>query len=92
MINRVRKTKFRIYKKVIRSVLSYGCEAWVMNNRMELALEAFERKILRRIIGPVEENGQWRIRYNQELMEQYCDIDVITYIKTPKTGMGWTCK
>ena len=33
-----------------------------MNNRMELALGVFERKILRRIIGPVKENGQWRIR------------------------------
>ena len=64
-----RKTKFQIYKTVIRSVLCYGYETWVMNNRMELALGVFERKIMRRIIGPVKENGQWRIRYNQELME-----------------------
>jgi hypothetical protein len=27
----------------------------------------FERKIIRRIYGPVMENNVWRIRYNEEL-------------------------
>ncbi|KAJ4440945.1 hypothetical protein ANN_10794 [Periplaneta americana] len=48
---------------------------------VESALGAFERKILRRIIGPVNENGQWEIMYNQEVMEQYRDMDVVTHIK-----------
>jgi len=30
-------------------------------------LGAWERKVLRRIYGPVEEQGMWRIRNDQEL-------------------------
>ncbi|KAJ4444591.1 hypothetical protein ANN_06387 [Periplaneta americana] len=75
-------TKFRIYTTMIRTVLCYRCETWVMNNKIESALGAFERKIMRRIVGPVNENGQWRIRYNQEVMEQYRDMDVVTHINS----------
>jgi hypothetical protein len=35
----------------------------------ENALRSFERKILRRIHGPVQGQDGWRIRYNQELSE-----------------------
>ena len=30
-------------------------------------LMTWERKILRKIYGPTEENGQWRIKTNEEL-------------------------
>jgi len=30
-------------------------------------LRIFERKILRKIYGPVQEGDTWRIRYNEEL-------------------------
>jgi len=33
----------------------------------ETALAVFERKILRKIYGPVKENELWRIRQNNEL-------------------------
>jgi len=33
----------------------------------ERALAVFERKILRKIYGPVKENGLWRIGRNDEL-------------------------
>ena len=33
----------------------------------ERALAVFERKILRKIYGPVKENELWRIRRNDEL-------------------------
>jgi hypothetical protein len=33
----------------------------------ERALDVFERKILHRIYGPVQDKGQWRRRYNKEL-------------------------
>ena len=35
-----------------------------------------EREILRRIFGPVVEEGIWRIGTNQELRELYKDLDV----------------
>jgi len=33
----------------------------------ERALAVFERKLLRKIYGPVKENELWRIRWNDEL-------------------------
>jgi hypothetical protein len=62
-----RKTKVSLYKTVIRTVLCYGSEAWTMIGGAEMALVAFERKILRKIFGPVYINGSWRLRYNEEL-------------------------
>jgi hypothetical protein len=47
----------------------------------ENKLGAFERKILRRIYGPINANGQWRCRYNTELDELYKDIDIVTDVK-----------
>jgi hypothetical protein len=40
-----------------------------------------ERKILRRIHGPVVEEGVWRIRSNQEMKELYKDIHIVAEIK-----------
>jgi hypothetical protein len=47
----------------------------------EMALVAFERKILRKIFGPVCINGSSRLRYNEELYSKYRSADVITHIK-----------
>jgi hypothetical protein len=58
---------------LIRTVLSYGSENWTLSKNSENALSIFERKILRRMYGPVQDNGQWRIRYNKELYELYGD-------------------
>ena len=76
-----RRTKIKIYKTIIRNVICYGSETWVMTKRTEMALGAFERKILRRIFGPVQQNAQWRIRYNDELFNLYKDNDIVTFIK-----------
>jgi hypothetical protein len=59
------KTKVLLYKS--STVLCYGSEAWTMTGGAEIALAAFERKILRKIFGPACINGSWRLRYNEEL-------------------------
>jgi hypothetical protein len=56
-----RKTKIMLYKTLTCSVLMYGCETWVLPQKLENALRAFERKILRKTFGPVNDNGRWRI-------------------------------
>jgi hypothetical protein len=66
-----RKTKIRIYKTIIKPALMYGCETWSLLLNAKIKLGIFERKILRRIYGPINENGQWRCRYNTELYELY---------------------
>ena len=46
---------------LVRPVVTYGSELWTLTMEEERALAAFERKILRKIYGPVRENELWRI-------------------------------
>jgi hypothetical protein len=60
-----RFTKIRLYKTVIHPVLMYGSETWDMTKKIENIINSYERKILRSILGPINDNGTWRIRYNK---------------------------
>jgi hypothetical protein len=53
----------------------------------ERSLRTWERKVLRKIYGPVYENGIWRIRTNKELMALYQELDTVTEIK--KARLKW---
>jgi hypothetical protein len=50
-------------------------------------LLTWERKLLRKIYGAVNEKGQSRIRRNMELYQLYKDLDLITEIK--KQRLHW---
>ena len=77
----ISRTKLRPYSIYIFPVLTYASETWTLSKSDENLLAAFERKMLRRILGPVCEEGQWRSRYNGELYEMYEDITVLQRIK-----------
>jgi predicted PP-loop superfamily ATPase len=49
-----RSSKLNIYKSLIRLVVTYGCRPWTLTNREEKHLRIFERRILRKIYGPVQ--------------------------------------
>jgi hypothetical protein len=55
-----RQTKFTIHKTLIRPVLLYGSETWVLIKREENQLLVFERKVLGTICGV------YMKRYNHE--------------------------
>lgn len=76
-----RKTKITLYKTLILPILMYGSESWTLTRNEEVILGTFERKLLRRMFGPVCIGGEWRIRYNFELYQLYDDIDVVARIK-----------
>jgi hypothetical protein len=65
---------------MIRPVIAYGSEAWVMNKCEENMINIFERKILRKIFEAVREGDHWTARYNNELYELYREQDVVSYI------------
>jgi len=63
--------------------LTYGCEAWTLRNRDEQYLRIFERRILRKIFGPVQnEEESWRIRMNYELNKLIENADRVRFIKS----------
>ena len=51
------KNEIKLYKTLIRPVLAYGSETWVLSKSDEVILGVFERKILRAIFGPTNEKG-----------------------------------
>jgi len=53
-----RKSKLKLYWSVIRPIVVYGCETWVLKESIIQRLSVFERKILRKIFGPTKED--WR--------------------------------
>jgi hypothetical protein len=59
----------------------YGSETWVMTKKIENIINSYERKILRRILGPINDNGTWRIRYSKEMYTLYGDTELSTVIK-----------
>jgi hypothetical protein len=84
-INRTHKVI--IYKTLIKPVLMYGVETWVLSKADKLHLGVFERKILRRIYGPICEEATWRSRYNEQLYHLYDETDLVTTIKI--TRLRW---
>lgn len=63
-----RRTKIEVYKWLLRPAVLYGSEAWTLSQTDEQKLARFERKVLRNIFGPIQDqNGTWRHRYNHEL-------------------------
>jgi hypothetical protein len=63
--------------------VTYGCEAWTLRNRDEQNIRIFERRILRKIFGPVQNaDGSWRIRMNYEMSELVKNADMVRFIKS----------
>jgi len=58
-----------------------GAETWTLTSKIEKMLMTWERKIMRKIYGPTKENGQWRIKTNEELRTKYKSQDIVTVIK-----------
>jgi len=83
-LNRSSKLKIRVYQSLVRPVVTYGCEVWTLTNRDEQYPTILERRILRKIYGPVQnEDGPWRIRMNYELNEIRGNADIrVAFIKS----------
>ena len=52
-------------------------------------MRRFERKVLRKIYGPVVDKGVWRIRYNNELCKLLGGEDIVRFIKAQI--IQWLC-
>jgi len=83
-----RSSKLKIYKSLIRPIVTYGCEAWTLTNRDEQYLRIFEHRILRKIFGPVQnEDGFWRTRMNYKLNDLIKNTDIVRFVESKR--MSW---
>ena len=64
-----KKLKLRLMNTIINKTLTYGSETWTLTKRDRKQLNIFERKVYRRILGPVYDNEKenWRILTNKEI-------------------------
>jgi hypothetical protein len=77
-----------MYRVLVRPVVTYACETWVLKETIKQKLLVFERKIIRRIYGPIKERDDtWRIKTNDELNKLIANKTIINYIKTQR--LGW---
>ncbi|XP_066902912.1 uncharacterized protein [Halyomorpha halys] len=51
-----KKAKLMIHETNLRPTVTYGSEFWVLTNKSRRKLNVLERKILRKIFGPIRDN------------------------------------
>jgi len=76
-----------LYRTVLRPVVTYTSETWVLKETIIQKFLVFERKILRRIFGPTKENHIWRIKSNEELDKLIKHKNIFNHIKAQR--LSW---
>ena len=72
---------------MVKPAVVFGSETWAVAEEVDMnRLSAWDRVILRRVHGPVVQQGIWRVKTDWELRELYKDLDIVSDI-----GMDWTC-
>jgi hypothetical protein len=69
---------------LIRPVLLYGGETWVLTKREENQLLVFESRVLRTICGPKIQNVDYSRRYNHELDKEFDSPNALNVTKTSR--------
>jgi len=54
--NILKQLKLRLKNTIIDKTLSYASETWIPTKRGRKQIDIFERKVYRRILGPVYDN------------------------------------
>jgi hypothetical protein len=84
-------SKLHIYKSVIRPTVTYGCETWTMTVTEQDLLLVFERRVLKKMYGPTQNNdGTWRIKTNEELEILIKKGNIVRFIKSQR--LGWAAR
>jgi hypothetical protein len=64
--------------------VTYGSETWTLPKSGKNFLRIFERKILRKIYGQIQEGDIWRIRNNEDLNRAINGEDIVKFIKSQR--------
>jgi hypothetical protein len=82
-----KRTKLKLHYSVIKPIVTYSCESWILKETIIIKLMVFERKIWKKIFGPNNENGIWRVKTNQELDEIIKHKNIINFIQARR--LSW---
>jgi hypothetical protein len=74
----------QLHKTLIRPVVTYGSETWTLTKSDKNLLRIFDRKILRKIYGPIQERDIWRIKNNEEMNRVINGQDIVIFIKAQR--------
>ena len=74
----------KVYKAMIRPVVTYSSEIWTLTAEVENNLRIFERQVLRKIFVPVNIDSIWRIRNNMETDELIDGADIVRLVKAKR--------
>ena len=79
------KLKLKLKNTIVDKMLTYASETWILTKRDRNQMNIFERKVYRRILGPVcdNENENWRILTNKEI---YTMVKNTTITETIRLG------
>ncbi len=66
------------FRPFFSSISNFSNCPVIINQKSADMLDMFEQKVLRRIFGPVNEGGQWRMRRNEEL---YQEASLSTFVR-----------
>lgn len=55
-----RRSKEYLFSSYLRPVLTYRCETWSVTKGDKEKMNTFERRVLRRIYGPLINDGEYR--------------------------------
>ncbi|XP_008189884.1 uncharacterized protein LOC103311866 [Acyrthosiphon pisum] len=85
----LRKNKEKLYTTYLRPVVTYACCIWATTAGDENKLNIFERKVLRKIYGPVynPDTQVWERRSNEQIQQLYGKGNIIQFIKG--TRLEW---
>jgi hypothetical protein len=84
-----RKNKEELYTTYLRPVVTYACCTWATTAGDENKLSIFERKVLRKIYGPVynPDTQVWERRSNEQIQQLYGKGNIVQLIKD--TRLEW---
>ncbi|KAL4141519.1 hypothetical protein QTP88_004148 [Uroleucon formosanum] len=78
-------TKEKLYTFYLRPIVMYACETWSTTQGNEEKLLTFERKVLRKIYGPVRNQiGKYERRKNDELGRLYNKPNICLFLKAKR--------
>ena len=76
-----RQTKMKLHKTIMRFILRYVSEAWILSQIVEEMRNEFGEKILKKLYGCVLVNGQWRNRCNHEIFNFYKEMELARNVR-----------